>query len=234
MTHLVVTEGHLRMQEVTLFPNNMLRLLFSVIIFAAFAAAQVPNQEEHLQEPGSASVLAHSTFAHGYRHGYDEGYHAGNIDINMGRPPRVKLSDLHDVKVGYSSAFGPRSTFEKGFHAGLKAGYSDGYTGRSFRAVENLRAVAESLEQSPSPADPSHTYFDQGFLTGYNDGLARGGNDDSAAAQIDFHYVSCAEPAQQPDLGHGSYCDGYRRGFVLGHDDGFVLRPGNSRLEASK
>src|SRR5215467_10226034 len=126
----------------------MLRLFFSVAILAACAAAQEPAQEEHLHEAGSAVVLAHSTFAHGYRHGYDEGYHAGNIDINMGRPPRMKLSELRDVKVGYSSQFGPRSVFDKGFHAGLKAGYNDGYMGRTFRAVENLRAVADSLEAS--------------------------------------------------------------------------------------
>ena len=212
----------------------MLRLLFSVAILAASAAAQVPTQEHHLQEAGSAAVLAHSTFAHGYRHGYDEGYHAGNIDINMGRAARVKLSDLHDVKVGYSSAFGPRSIFEKGFQAGLKAGYNDGYMGRNFRAVENLRALGDSLEQSPFPSDPIHAYFDQGFLTGYNDGFTHGESDDSSAAQIDFHYVNCTQPSQLPDIGNESYCDGYRRGFVLGHDDGFALRPGSARLEASK
>lgn len=213
----------------------MLRLLFSVAMLAVCAGAQVPAPEQHLQEAGSAAVLAHSTFAHGYRHGYDEGYHAGNTDINMGRVLRVKLSDLHDVKVGYSSQFGSRSVFDKGFQAGLKAGYSDGYFGRTFRAVENLRAVADSLEQSASPADPSHIYFDQGFLTGYNDGYARGGSNNSSVAQIDFHFVSCAKPAWQPDMAtNGSYCEGYRRGFVLGHADGFALRPGSARLEASK
>jgi flagellar biosynthesis/type III secretory pathway protein FliH len=211
----------------------MLRLLLSVALLASWGAALAQTPETHLEEAGAA-VLAHSTFAHGYRHGYEEGYHAGNTDINMGRPIRVKLSDLHDVKTGYSSQFGPRSVFDKGFHAGLKAGYNDGYLGRSFRAIDNLRAVAESL-QSSLPADPSHAVFDQGFLTGYNDGYEHGGSDNSSAAQLDFHYVSCAHPDGQADVAaEGSYCEGYRRGFALGHADGFALRPGSTRMEASK
>jgi hypothetical protein len=213
----------------------MLRLLFSIAMLAVCAATQAPAQELHLREAGSAAVLAHSTFAHGYRHGYEEGYHAGNTDINMGRALRVKLSDLRDVKVGYSSQLGSRAVFDKGFQAGLKAGYSDGYLGRTFRAIESLRAVAGSLEPSAAPADPSHISFDQGFLTGYNDGYEHGGSNNSSVAEIDFHLVSCAKPAWQPDMAtNGSYCEGYRRGFVLGHADGFVLRPGSARLEASK
>ena len=34
--------------------------------------------------------------------------------------------------------------------------------------------------------------------------------------------------------GEESYCEGYRRGFALGHADGFLLRPEGGRLEASK
>ena len=211
-------------------------------MLAACAAAQEPVdqvqvQESHLQEAGSAAVLEHSTFAHGYRHGYEEGYHFGNTDINMGRPVREKLSGLHDVKTGYLPQFGSHSVFDKGFQAGLKAGYSDGYLGRNFRVVDTMRALAGSLQQSPSPADPRHAHFDEGFLAGYNDGYERGGSDDSSAAPMDFHFVSCARfnPAKQTDETAGaSYCEGYRRGFVLGHGDAFVLRPGTTRMEASK
>lgn len=221
---------------------SMLRQLFPLLMLAACAAAQapadqVPVQESHLKEAGSAIVLAHSTFAHGYRHGYEEGYHYGNTDINMGRPVREKLSGLHDLKTGYLPQFGPRSIFNKGFQTGLKAGYSDGYLGRNFRVVDTMRALAGSLQQSPFPADPRHTYFDEGFLAGYNDGYAHGGSDDSSAAQLDFHFVSCARfsPASQSDpVSETSYCEGYRRGFVLGHGDAFVLRPGTTRMEASK
>jgi hypothetical protein len=215
----------------------MVRCLFFSVMFAACAAAQAQVHDLHLQEAGSSVVLAHSTFAHGYRHGYEEGYHAGNTDINMGRAPRSKFTDLHAMKIGYSSAFGPRKLFEQGFHAGLTAGYSDGYLGRTFRAVETLRSLAASLELSSLPADPNHTYFDQGFVNGYGTGFEHGSSGNSAAAQLDFHQVDCAQfkPASRRDLSaQGSYCEGYRRGFALGHADGFVLRPESSRLEASK
>ncbi|HZS26793.1 MAG TPA: hypothetical protein VFB76_06155 [Candidatus Angelobacter sp.] len=222
--------------------TSILRQLFPLVILAACAAAQAPaaqisGQEWHLKEAGSAVVLEHSTFAHGYRHGYEEGYHIGNTDINMGRPLREKLSGIHDLKTGYSSQFGSHSVFDKGFQAGLKAGYSDGYLGRNFRVIDTMRALAGSLQQSPFPADPRHTHFDEGFLTGYNDGYERGGSDDSPAAAKDFHFVSCARfnPAKQTNEAAGaSYCEGYRRGFVLGHGDAFALRPETSRMEASK
>jgi hypothetical protein len=215
----------------------MVRGLFFSILFAACAVAQAQMQELHMQEAGSSVVLAHSTFAHGYRHGYEEGYHAGNTDINMGRALRSKFTDLHDLKVGYSPTFGPRKLFEQGFHAGLKAGYSDGYLGRTFRAVETLRSLAASLEIASLPADPKHTYFDQGFVNGYSSGFEHGVSDHSTGAQLDFHQVDCGQfqPASQGGLPtQGSYCEGYRRGFALGHGDGLVLRPEGSRLEASK
>ena len=215
----------------------MVRLLLPFAMFLGYAAAQAQAPEPHFQESGSAAVLAYSTFAHGYRHGYEEGYHAGNADANMGRQQRTKFSDLHGVKTGYSEQLGPRPVFDRGFKAGLKAGYNDGYPGQSFRAVESLRAINDSLEQFPLPADPRHVRFDDGFLAGYDSGLERGGHDQSSSALIDFHTIACAELQPVSQVGVNaeiSYCDGYRRGFVLGHADGFVLRTEAARMEASK
>jgi len=214
----------------------MARCLLSVAVIALLAGPQALSQDVHLQETGSAVVLAHSTFAHGYRHGYEEGYHAGNTDINMGRAPRARMTDLHNLKIGYLAPFGPKKVFESGFHAGLKAGYTDGYHGRNFRAVDTLRALAAALDDSLPAADPRHEYFDDGFSAGYDNGLQRGGLDNSAA-QIDFRVVDCGQfhPAHQRDVAaEGSYCEGYRRGFALGHADGVVLRPEGAQLEASK
>jgi hypothetical protein len=215
----------------------MVRLSLTLFLVAAVAvSAHAQTQDPHLREPGSAVVLSHSAFAHGYRHGYEEGYHVGNTDISVGTVRRCKLKDIHGLKLGYSSQFGPRGVFEKGFQAGLKVGYRDGYSGHAFRAIDSLRALAVSLEEAQSPADAKFAYFDQGFFSGYNDGFERGDPAMPTAAQIDFHFVSCANfrPTKQPDLpAEKSYCDGYQRGFALGHADSFVL--GNtSRLEASK
>ena len=215
----------------------MPRFLLSIAALAVFAGVLARTQDMHLQESGSAVVLSHSTFAHGYRHGYEEGYHAGNTDINMGRPPRAKLAELRDLKTGYLDQLGPKKVFEAGFHAGLKAGYSDGYLGHNFRAVDTLRALAAALDDSSPAGDPKHIYFDDGFSAGYDNGFQRGGAANTSAAQVDFRGVDCNQfhPAHQRDVAaEGSYCEGYRRGFALGHADGFALRPEGGRLEASR
>src|SRR5262249_42532746 len=109
------------------------------LFLAGILTVSAQAQDQHLNEHGSSVVLAHSSFAHGYRHGYEEGYHVGNTDISMGTQPRTKLRDIKGllkIKLGYSSQFGPKQVFEQGFEAGLKAGYSDGYYGRAFRAVD--------------------------------------------------------------------------------------------------
>ncbi len=210
----------------------MARLLL-ILFLAAGAAVTARSQDLHLSESGSAVVLSHSAFAHGYRHGYEEGYHIGNTDASLGSSQRHKLKDFRSLKTGYSPQFGPRNVFERGFVAGLKAGYGDGYSGRLFRAVDTLRSVSASLEDT-QPAG-GFTHFDEGFLSGYNEGFDRGGSDQSSTAQVDFHFVGCANYPGQHDLsGENGYCEGYRRGFALGHADGFLLRPEGGRLEASK
>ena len=213
----------------------MARLLLTLFL-AAGVAVTARSQDLHLSESGSAVVLSHSAFAHGYRHGYEEGYHVGNVDVSVGSSQRRKLKDFHGLKLGYSSQFGPRKVFEHGFMAGLKAGYGDGYSGRLFRAVDTIRAISVSLEDTHSATDGQFTHFDDGFVSGYDEGFDRGGSDQSSTAQVDFHFVGCASNSQKQHNvpGEDSYCQGYRRGFALGHADGFLLRPEGGRLEASK
>lgn len=212
----------------------MARLLLTLFL-AAGVAVTARSQDLHLSESGSAVVLSHSAFAHGYRHGYEEGYHIGNADISLGSLQRRKIKDFRGLKLDYSPQFGPRKVFERGFVAGLKVGYCDGYSGRLFRAVDTLRSVSASLEDTHSAADPRFIRFDEGFFSGYNEGFDRGGSDQSSTAQVDFHFVGCANFQKQHDLsGEESYCEGYRRGFALGHADGFLLRPEGGRLEANK
>jgi hypothetical protein len=211
----------------------MARLLLTLFLVAGVAVT-ARSQDLHLNESGSAVVLSHSAFAHGYRHGYEEGYHVGNADISLGSLQRRKIKEFRGLKLGYSPQFGPRNVFERGFVAGLKAGYGDGYSGRLFRAVDTLRSVSASLEDTRSTTDLRFTHFDEGFLSGYNEGFDRGGSDQSSTAQVDFHFVGCANFQKQNISGEESYCEGYRRGFALGHADGFLLRPEGGRLEASK
>ena len=214
----------------------MPRLLLTLCLGAVFVVS-ASAQDLHVSEPGSAVVISHSAFAHGYRHGYEEGFHVGNTDVSVGTPSRPKLKGVHGVKLGYSPEFGPRPVFEKGFQAGLRVGYHDGYSGRAFRAVASLRAIAVSLEEARLAADPKFTYFDQGFFSGYSDGFKRGGSGHPlAAAQVDFHFVACsnAPPIKGDQPAQECYCEGYRRGFALGHADGLILGSDASWLEASK
>ncbi len=219
-----------------LSPLSRRLLSFPALVLALCLAPPGDAQESHLKEAGSARLLSRSAFAHGYRHGYEEGYHIGNLDINMGRAGRPEgKKRFHGVKinVGYSPDFGPQASFEAGFQAGLKAGYHDGYQGRSFRAVDEARALAADLESGSPASDRAKAYFDQGVASGYEEGFRQGEGSPPAQAQIDFRRVKC--PESGPDSSEqASYCAGYRRGFGLGHTDALALRPGFVYLEASK
>lgn len=216
--------------------QGLVRLLFCVALVITTASAQTDLRDSHFHEAASSVIFARSTFAHGYRHGYEAGYHLGNMDINMGRQMRTKPAQFHDVQRGYDADFGPKKSFEAGFQNGLKAGYLDGYAGHTFRAIDSLRMIAASLSALPVAADPRNLYFDEGFSSGYNEGLTRGQREGSLEQQIDLRFVGCQfHPAKEQDLpAQDSYCEGYRRGYSLGHSDGIVIRPDHGSLEASR
>ena len=71
----------------------MARLLLTLLL-AAGVAVTARSQDLHLSESGSAAVLSHSAFAHGYRHGYEEGYHVGNADVSLGSSQRRKIKEF--------------------------------------------------------------------------------------------------------------------------------------------
>lgn len=198
-----------------------------LLLTIASSTAQTRENDVHLREAGTKAIFQRSTFAHGYRHGYEEGYHQGNIDANMGRHPRSKAQDFRRIPSRYVPEFGPRKSFEAGFHEGLKPGYGDGFAGRKFRAVEALRAMSLALDFQPAAGDPANINFDQGISTGYSQGLTleEGG------------FIDCPRfhPARPADLAaQGSFCDGYHRGYILGHDDGMALSPDTKALSARR
>jgi hypothetical protein len=222
-------------------------LLPSLCVFTLCCALPARSQEAHLSEKGSSAIFSRSTFAHGYRHGYEEGYHLGNLDVNMGRLARVKKSQFGHLNLGYASGFGPKKSFEAGFYAGMRAGYGDGFAGRTFRAVDSMRAIAAALDESSPGVDGANDSFDRGLASGYRDGFEHVESSEGPSGALDFRNVGCARLSsdnqasnnqasdKEADLtAQGSYCDGYRRGFVLGHGDALVLGSAPSPLEASK
>jgi hypothetical protein len=205
------------------------------VLVALGASAQV--EEQHCQEPGTGAILTRSAFAHGYRHGYEAGYHEGNIDINMARRPRTQAKQFKGLPLEYEESFGPKKSFELGFSLGLKAGYSDGYVGNNFRAIDDLRSAGDALGQSPAPIDPENILFDRGVALGYGDGFAHGRSEPrSPKSPIAISSVSCSFRPSTPgeSAAEPSYCDGYRRGYLLGHGDGVASSPEQNLLEAHK
>lgn len=213
--------------------RNALLVVF-VSSLTAFLASAQQGTDSHLTEPGTAVLVARSAFAHGYRHGYEAGYHLGNIDVNMARPEKAKLASSRKIRTGYQPDFGSRHSFERGFQSGLKAGYSDGYAGRNFRAIAEFRSLSASLKaKAESRTDDAP--FDSGVLAGYTQGLDHASNPTSAA-DLDFHLVTCPASAASGSQAatQRPYCDGYQRGYVLGRADGAILGPEHGLLEASR
>lgn len=215
----------------------MFRLLLSAAIICAFVfSAQARERDGHRKEPGSGTLFTRSAFAHGYRHGYEAGYHVGNIDINMARRPRTQYKQFKGLSLGYERSFGPEKSFELGFALGLEAGYGDGFAGKKFRAVDTLRVAGESLDARSGRGDPGNIFFDRGVTLGYQDGLATSHPERTGIVPATMSSVKCSFHAdsnrQVP--AKTSYCDGYRRGFLLGQSDGVGLSSEQILLEASK
>lgn len=211
-------------------------VISAIVVFTIALSAYAREHDGHCKEPGTGALFARSAFAHGYRHGYEAGYHVGNIDINMARPPRTQYKQFKGLPLGYERNFGPKKSFELGFALGLEAGYGDGYEGKTFRAVDNLRIIAGSLDDHARRGDPGNLFFDRGVTLGYQDGLAASHSAVTRTIPADMDSVRCSFHAggKKQTADGSSYCDGYRRGFLLGQSDGLDLSPEQMLLEASK
>jgi hypothetical protein len=218
----------------------MLRSSTFLALLAACLSVRGGAQDIHRNEAGSGIILSRSAFAHGYRHGYEEGYHQGNVDINMARIPRFHQKGQFrglKLKFGYLPSFGSKRLFDDGFAAGLRAGYSDGYAGEKFRAVDSLRLIAVEIASTPPAEDPGGAYFDEGVTAGYQDGWRQGASSQSGPEPMDPRRVDCGRFHPQKEIdrpAQGSYCEGYRRGYELGRTDILILRRDSIFLEASK
>lgn len=204
-----------------------------LLILSPFVCAQ----ETHLRENGTGALLSRSAFAHGYRHGYEQGYHQGNVDANMARPAKTKLAQLKGLPLGYESRFGPKKSFEMGFTSGLQAGYEDGYAGRVFRAIAQLREAGSALDTRPASDDPTNLKFDKGVAAGYHAGFDRSASPPFAARDSDPQSAHCSqhtEAVSQENAGGQPYCEGYRRGYLMGRADRTFLPLGRPLLEAGK
>jgi len=156
--------------------------------------------------------------------------------VNMARRPRTQYKQFKGLPLWYERSFGSKKSFERGFALGLEAGYGDGYAGKTFRAVDSLRMVGGSLNAHPGRGDPGNIFFDRGVTLGYQDWIASSQSARNGTIVADMNPVKCSfhPDSKKQAEAEPSYCDGYRRGFLLGKSDGLDLSPEQMLLEASK
>ena len=193
-----------------------LRLANWLVVLLAFAVSALagdvsapPVADPHLTLDSVRALFQRSVFAHGYEHGYEQGFHSADEDYQAGAFNRdLRTLDEFRHPVGYRHDFGDKGDFQRGYERGFVAGYTDGIHGREFRGIEEAKRVAAGLGATAGDAG-----FDRGFAVGYTEAFGQGPAAMAEAGSAECPAVSTA--AQQAD-----YCDGFRRGFLLGAADG--------------
>lgn len=187
----------------------------------ALTSALMIGQERHLDGDPTLGICGASAFAHGYLHGYERGFHDGDLDLQLAhaRQDVKKMRDFREAKHEYKKEFGDEKMFVKGYEYGFRVGYTNALDGLAFRAVENLRALAQDLP----PMDPKGApILDQAITHGYLDGVNSGlhdGRDTNADYRPDGSDCELALRFKEPPAKF--YCSAYSLGYRLGYSDGF-------------
>src|SRR5437762_4986449 len=193
----------------------------SLVLACHMAAAQATKPAcPHFQDK-AAPIYSRSAFAHGYIHGYEDGFHAADQDLHMGRLARGIAATKPAGHPERRVAISDRTSFRKGYTQGFNTGYSDGASGREFRAIDDLRIAAADL----SPGDPD-PIFDRAFQQGYGAGRQYVINTTQPIADFSYAAGYCSKSLNSaPQKGDtAGVCNAYARGFRLGYDDGQLAR----------
>lgn len=197
--------------------------------FARDASKAQPYNEDSL----ASALFSTSVFLHGYVHGYEEGFHNADIDIQMAHGFRdvSTMSEYKKVAVCPANA-GDKNVFERGFRQGFRVGYTDGMSGRSFRAVRSLRLAVAGV----STADWNQRRresFEMGIQEGYYAGQSEGLHDGRTSAGFRLIEPGCSALDQKASAAkEAEYCDGFRRAFSIGYSDGFTNQQDNPHVAA--
>jgi hypothetical protein len=192
-----------------------------MLVLLVLTSAPAMAQDSHLAGDPSRDLFGCSAFAHGYLHGYERGFHDGDLDLQLGhsRQDAGKMHDFREAKHEFKKEFGDRDMFVKGYQSGFRVGYADALDGLAFRAVHNLRSLAQDLPQVDPRAAP---ILDQAITHGYLDGV-NSGLHDGRALKADYRPdgsdCELALRFKQPPTTF--YCSAYSLGYRLGYSDGF-------------
>ncbi len=194
--------------------------------FAVFALLSIlavlpaVAQDSHLGHDPAQRLYTNSSFAHGYLHGYEQGYHYGDLDLQLSHSVQdVKsLKQYKSAGSHYKSAFGDRGTFIEGYQSGFRVGYADAIEGSEFRAVLNMRELAQELPDVDNNGAP---ILNQAITRGYTDGVKSGLNDGRTAADYRPDGSDCELALRFKEPPAKFFCSVYSLGYRLGYSDGF-------------
>lgn len=178
-------------------------------------------QDHHMDGDPAQELYGCSPFAHGYLHGYEQGFHDGDLDLQLAHAHEdaKKMHDYREAKHAYRKEFGDRDTFLKGYDYGFRVGYADAIDGLEFRAVSNLRRLAQDLPRvDPRAAPVLDEALTHGYLDGVNSGL-HDGRTTKADYRPDGSDCDLALRFKEPPTKF--YCSAYSLGYRLGYSDGF-------------
>lgn len=181
----------------------------TLLLLAASAALIGQSGERHLSNPVTSTVCRDSAYLHGYIHGYEEGFRAGDLEVQMGHPPR-RSRTLRQPRPAerYQPSFGNEKYFKLGFGDGFAIAYQDARRGGAFRGLRQLQQVQSSL---PS-LQPSQE-LDEGIASGY----AYGKQAPDPLTEDEATRVAsrCEADASQSRV----YCAAFVQGFRLANRD---------------
>jgi len=194
---------------------------WTIVALLTLTSALMTAQDRHLASDPTHGLCGASAFAHGYLHGYERGFHDGDLDMQLAhaRQDVKKMRDFREAKHEYKKEFGDQKVFVEGYEYGFRVGYTDALDGLAFRAVENLRALAQDLPQVDSHATP---ILDQAITRGYLDGV-NSGLKDGRKTDADYRPdgSDCELSLRFKEPPAKFYCSAYSLGYRLGYSDGF-------------
>ena len=200
--------------------------LICFALIAAVCMAQTPDL--HLTQDPAERLYTESPFAHGYLHGYEMGFHCGDLDLQLAHQPEDVKDDKHfkDDVNHFRHVYGNKSSFIRGYEAGFRMGYADGYKGTQFRAIKNLRALSKDLPEIDQNGSP---ILDSALMYGYDEGRKSGLGDGRAKADYRPDGSDCELALRFKQAPTTFYCSAYSLGYRFGYSDGFQ----NQRPEQS-
>lgn len=204
----------------SVFFVDFARLLIRILFCAAAVACVAQQSDLHITQDPAMRLYLQSPFAHGYAHGYELGYHSGDLDTQLAHAPQNVKNDKNYKSASryYRQGYGDKSSFVEGYEAGFRMGYADGYAGVDYRAVLNMRQLAQDLPE----IDPKASgIMDSALARGYLDGKKNGLGDGRANANYRPDGSDCDLALRFKEAPAKFFCSVYSLGYRFGYSDGF-------------